>query len=225
VSKKQNLDGLDKLAIEIIDCHKCPRLVRWREKVSVEKRASYVTENYWGKPIVGFGDKQARIIVLGLAPGAHGANRTGRVFTGDRSGDWLYRAMHKAGLASQPESVSLNDGLTLQNAWVTSAVRCAPPANKPTPGERKKCSSFLTRELEMLTNAKVIICLGSFSFQAVCDELKIRPRPKFGHGVVVNHDIYKIVCSYHPSQQNTFTGKLTEKMFNNIFKTALKLAR
>ena len=218
-------DELDKLAIEIIDCHKCARLVKWREKVSVEKRAAYVTENYWGKPIVGFGDKQAKILVLGLAPGAHGANRTGRVFTGDRSGDWLYRALHKAGLASKPESVSVDDGLTLQNVWITSAVRCAPPANKPTLGERKKCSSFLTRELSYLNNVKVIICLGSFSFQAICDELKIRPRPKFGHGVVVSHEKYKIVCSYHPSQQNTFTGKLTEKMFDGIFKAALKLAR
>lgn len=218
-------DELDNLAIEIIDCHKCARLVKWREKVALEKRAAYATENYWGKPIVGFGDKRAQVLVLGLAPGAHGANRTGRVFTGDRSGDWLYRAMHKAGLASQPQSISRDDGLTLHNAWVTSAVRCAPPANKPTPSERKKCSSFLTRELEMLTNIKVIICLGSFSFQAICDELKIRPRPKFGHGVVVAHAKYKIVCSYHPSQQNTFTGKLTEKMFDGIFKTALKLVR
>jgi uracil-DNA glycosylase family 4 len=199
--------------------------VKWREKVSIEKRAAYVTESYWGKPIVGFGDKQAQILVLGLAPGAHGANRTGRVFTGDRSGDWLYRALHKAGLASQPESVSVIDGLTLQNVWITSAVRCAPPANKPTPGERKKCSSFLTRELSYLNTVQVIVCLGSFSFQAICDELKIRPRPKFGHGVVVSHDKYKIVCSYHPSQQNTFTGKLTEKMFDSVFKTALRLLR
>jgi len=218
-------DELDKLAIEIIDCHKCSRLVKWREKVSIEKRAAYVTESYWGKPIVGFGDKQAQILVLGLAPGAHGANRTGRVFTGDRSGDWLYRALHKAGLASQPESVSVIDGLTLQNVWITSAVRCAPPANKPTPNERKKCSSFLTRELSYLNTVQVIVCLGSFSFQAICDELKIRPRPKFGHGVVVSHDKYKVVCSYHPSQQNTFTGKLTEKMFDSVFKTALRLLR
>lgn len=218
-------DELDKLAIEIIDCHKCSRLVKWREKVSIEKRAAYVTESYWGKPIVGFGDKQAQILVLGLAPGAHGANRTGRVFTGDRSGDWLYRALHKAGLASQPESVSVIDGLTLQNVWITSAVRCAPPANKPTPIERKKCSSFLTRELSYLNTVQVIVCLGSFSFQAICDELKIRPRPKFGHGVVVSHGKYKVVCSYHPSQQNTFTGKLTEKMFDSVFKTALRLLR
>lgn len=218
-------DELDNLAIETIDCHKCTRLVRWREKISIEKRAAYVTENYWGKPIVGFGDKQAQVLVLGLAPGAHGANRTGRVFTGDRSGDWLYRAMYKVGLASQPESTSRDDGMSLHNAWITSAVRCAPPANKPTPSERKKCAPFLRRELALLKEVKVIICLGSFSFQAICDELEIRPRPKFGHGVVVDHERYKIVCSYHPSQQNTFTGKLTEKMFDRIFKTAVKLAR
>jgi uracil-DNA glycosylase len=208
----------NKLATEITECHKCTRLVKWREKVSVEKRASYASETYWGKPIAGFGDMRAKILVLGLAPGAHGANRTGRIFTGDRSGDWLFRAM-------QSESISRNDGLKLKNAWVSTAVRCAPPDNKPTPNERKKCSKFLTRELELLNQVKVIICLGSFSLTAVCDELAIRPRPKFGHGVVVNHEKYKIVCSYHPSQQNTFTGKLTEKMFDSVFKTAVKLAR
>ncbi|MFM8521831.1 MAG: uracil-DNA glycosylase [Acidimicrobiaceae bacterium] len=215
----------NELAAEITECYKCTRLVKWREKVSVEKRASYASETYWGKPIAGFGDVRAKILVLGLAPGAHGANRTGRIFTGDRSGDWLFRAMHKAGLASQPESISRNDGLKLKNAWVSTAVRCAPPDNKPTPNERKTCSKFLTRELELLNQVKVIICLGSFSLTAVCDELEIRPRPKFGHGVVVNNETYKIVCSYHPSQQNTFTGKLTEKMFDNVFKTAVKLAR
>lgn len=216
-------DDFHKLANEITDCHKCARLVKWREKVSIEKRASYASETYWGKPIHGFGDTRAKILVLGLAPGAHGANRTGRIFTGDRSGDWLFRAMHKAGLASQPESISRTDNLKLKNAWVSTAVRCAPPDNKPTPVERKKCSPFLTRELAMLDQVKVIICLGAFSLTAVCDELKIRPRPKFGHGVVIGHEKYKIVCSYHPSQQNTFTGKLTEKMFDSVFKTAIKL--
>ncbi len=216
------VDDLENLSNEITNCRNCARLVKWRESVAKEKRAAYLTETYWGKPIVGFGDFQARIVVLGLAPGAHGANRTGRVFTGDRSGDWLYRAMHKAGFASQSESVSRDDGLTLHNAWVTSAVRCAPPANKPTPTERSNCAPFLTRELAMLRQARVIICLGMFSFQTICDELSIRPRPKFGHGVVVRHERYTIVCSYHPSQQNTFTGKLTIKMFDSVFKTALK---
>ena len=220
-----NQSEFDKLAKEITNCHKCTRLVKWREKVSIEKRASYANETYWGKPIAGFGDIRAKILVMGLAPGAHGANRTGRIFTGDRSGDWLFRAMHKAGLASQPESIARNDGLKLANAWVSTAVRCAPPDNKPTPNERKKCANFLTRELELLSRVKVIICLGSFSLTAICDELQIRPRPKFGHGVVINHERYKIVCSYHPSQQNTFTGKLTEKMFDGVFKTAVKLAR
>ncbi|MBM3805486.1 MAG: uracil-DNA glycosylase [Actinobacteria bacterium] len=213
----------EKLAGEITACRKCSRLVKWREKVAVQKRASYATETYWGKPIAGFGDVRAKILVLGLAPGAHGANRTGRIFTGDRSGDWLFRAMHKAGLASQPESISRDDGLTLKNAWVATAVRCAPPDNKPTPRERKNCASYLTRELAMLSNVKVIVCLGGFSLTAVCDELDIRPRPKFGHGVVVDHERYKIVCSYHPSQQNTFTGRLTEKMFDKVFATAVRL--
>jgi len=216
---------LEKLAREINSCRKCSRLVKWREKVAVQKRAAYATETYWGKPIAGFGDSRAKILVLGLAPGAHGANRTGRIFTGDRSGDWLFRAMHKAGLASQPESISRADGLTLKNAWVATAVRCAPPDNKPTPRERRNCASFLTRELLMLKNVKVIICLGGFSLTAVCDELEIRPRPKFGHGVVVDHERYKIVCSYHPSQQNTFTGRLTEKMFDDVFATAVRLQR
>lgn len=220
-----NQSSFNKLASEITACDKCTRLVRWREKVAIEKRASYATETYWGKPISGFGDTRAKILVLGLAPGAHGANRTGRIFTGDRSGDWLFRAMHKAGLASQPESISRKDGLKLTNAWVSTAVRCAPPDNKPTPIERKKCSSFLSRELELLDQVKVIICLGAFSLTAVCDELAIRPRPKFGHGVVVNHEKFKIVCSYHPSQQNTFTGRLTEKMFDSVFKTAISLQR
>ncbi len=219
-----NQSEFNKLANDITECDNCTRLVKWREKVSIEKRASYATETYWGKPICGFGDTHAKILVLGLAPGAHGANRTGRIFTGDRSGDWLFRAMHKAGLASQPGSTSRNDGLKLANSWVSTAVRCAPPDNKPTPIERKKCSKFLTRELELLNQVKVIICLGAFSLTAVCDELEIRPRPKFGHGVVVNHEKFKIVCSYHPSQQNTFTGKLTEKMFDSVFKTAVKLA-
>lgn len=214
-----------KLASEITECHKCTRLVKWREKIAKEKRAAYANEIYWGKPIAGFGDNRAKILVLGLAPGAHGANRTGRIFTGDRSGDWLFRAMHKAGLASQPESVSRQDGLKLTNAWVSTAVKCAPPDNKPTPAERVKCSAFLSRELAMLDQVKVIVCLGSFSLTSICDELKIRPRPKFGHGVVFSHQKYEIVCSYHPSQQNTFTGKLTEKMFESVFAKAVKLAR
>ena len=199
--------------------------MRWRESVAVERRAAYRDEKYWGKPIAGFGDPDARIIVLGLAPGAHGANRTGRVFTGDRSGDWLYRAMHRAGLASQATSTGRADGLTLSDAWVTVAVRCAPPDNKPLPLERKKCSGFLTRELALLRNKRVVVCLGNFAYVAACDFFDVSPRPKFAHGAVVEAGDVTLVCSYHPSQQNTFTGRLTEKMLDAVFTTAVRLAK
>lgn len=225
MSRPVNSPTLRQLKAQVHACEKCPRLVKWCRKVAVEKRAAYRDDIYWGKPISGFGDKNARIIVLGLAPGAHGANRTGRVFTGDRSGDWLYRAMHTAGLANQPTSVDVNDGLVLNNAWVTAAVKCAPPQNRPTPAERVKCSPFLQQELELLTHAKVIVCLGAFALQAACDELGVKPRPKFGHGVVVEAGKYSLVCSYHPSQQNTFTGKLTEKMLDDVFAKAVSLAK
>lgn len=210
---------------EIEQCRACPRLVRWRESVAVERRAAYRDEKYWGKPIAGFGDPDARIIVLGLAPGAHGANRTGRVFTGDRSGDWLYRAMHRAGLASQATSTGRADGLTLSDAWVTVAVRCAPPDNKPLPLERKRCSGFLTRELALLRNKRVVVCLGNFAYVAACDFFDVSPRPKFAHGAVVEAGDITLVCSYHPSQQNTFTGRLTEEMLDAVFTTAVRLAK
>lgn len=216
---------LQQITAEVRQCRQCPRLVKWCRTVAVEKRAAYRDDDYWGKPISGFGDEHARIVVLGLAPGAHGANRTGRVFTGDRSGEWLFRAMHRAGLANQATSKNRDDGLTLRNAWVTVAVKCAPPQNKPTPDERLKCSTFLERELEALTRAKVIVCLGAFALQAACDELQMKPRPKFGHGVVINAGKYTLVCSYHPSQQNTFTGKLTEKMLDDVFAQAIRLAK
>ena len=172
----------------------------------------------------GFGDPRAKIVVLGLAPGAHGANRTGRVFTGDRSGEWLYAAMHRAGLANQSESLTKDDGLTLRNAWVTVAVRCAPPANKPTPQEERTCRPFLERELELLADARVIVCLGSFALRAASNILGLKPLPKFGHGAVIKAGKYTLVCSYHPSQQNTFTGKLTRTMLDDVFATAKKLA-
>ena len=210
---------------EIEQCRACPRLVRWRESVAVERRAAYRDEKYWGKPIAGFGDPDARIVVLGLAPGAHGANRTGRVFTGDRSGDWLYRAMHRAGLASQATSTGRADGLTLSDAWVTVAVRCAPPDNKPLPLERKRCSGFLTRELALLRNKRVVVCLGNFAYVAACDFFDVSPRPKFAHGAVVDAGDITLVCSYHPSQQNTFTGRLTEEMLDAVFTTAVRLAK
>ena len=223
--RRATRDTLTKLRGEIEQCRACPRLVRWRELVAVERRAAYRDEKYWGKPIAGFGDPDARIIVLGLAPGAHGANRTGRVFTGDRSGDWLYRAMHRAGLASQATSTGRADGLTLSDAWVTVAVRCAPPDNKPLPLERKKCSGFLTRELALLRNKRVVVCLGNFAYVAACDFFDVSPRPKFAHGAVVDAGDITLVCSYHPSQQNTFTGRLTEKMLDAVFTTAVRLAK
>lgn len=214
------------LEAEVVDCRACPRLVEWREQVAVDKRASFRHETYWGRPIPGFGDPRARIVVLGLAPAAHGANRTGRVFTGDRSGDWLFRAMHRAGLANQPESVSIDDGLELDDAWVTAAVKCAPPANKPLPSERDACAPFLRREFELLSRARVVVCLGGFGYDAACRHFVVRPRPKFGHGVVVPlRDGPTLVCSFHPSQQNTFTGRLTEQMLDDVFERALALTR
>lgn len=189
-----------------------------------EKRAAFRDEDYWGKPIPGFGDGKARIVVLGLAPAAHGANRTGRVFTGDRSGDWLFRAMHRAGLANQPTSVSADDGLALTDAWVTAAVKCAPPANKPTTDERDACAPFLEREMALLRRARVVVCLGGFGYDAAVRHFGVRPKPKFGHGVeVVLDGGPTLLCSFHPSQQNTFTGRLTEPMLDDIFHRAVEL--
>ena len=197
--------------------------------MAVEKRAAFRDEEYWGRPIPGFGDPAARILVLGLAPAAHGANRTGRVFTGDRSGDWLFRAMYRAGLANQPTSVSVDDGLELTDAWVTAAVKCAPPENRPTPAERDTCAPLLARELELLDRTRVVVCLGGFGYGAACRHFGVRPRPRFGHGVEVplgpwGHDDITVLCSFHPSQQNTFTGRLTEPMLDEIFVRAVRLA-
>ena len=194
--------------------------------MAVEKRASYRDETYWGRGVPGFGDSRARVMVLGLAPAAHGANRTGRVFTGDRSGDWLYRAMHRAGFANQPTSVHSNDGLKLRGAWVAAAVKCAPPDNKPLPEERDACRPFLQREMALLARVKVVVCLGGFAYEAVCSEFGVRPRPKFGHGVEVETPSgLTLLCSYHPSQQNTFTGRLTEPMLDDVFRRAAELVR
>ena len=189
------------------------------------KRAAFRDQTYWGRGVPGFGDRHARVLVLGLAPAAHGANRTGRVFTGDRSGDWLFRAMHRAGLASQPTSVSIDDGLSLTGAWVTAAVKCAPPGNKPLPSEREACRPFLLRELGLLAELGVVICLGAFAYEAACAEFGVRPRPKFGHGVeVLAPNGLTLLCSFHPSQQNTFTGRLTEPMLDAVFERADELA-
>jgi uracil-DNA glycosylase len=225
------VDSLGRLGKEIADCRACPRLVEWRERVAREKRAAYRDDTYWGRPIAGFGDPTARIMVLGLAPAAHGANRTGRVFTGDRSGDWLFRAMHRAGLANQPTSVSVDDGLALTDAWVAAAVKCAPPDNKPLPEERDACRPFLQREVALLRRLSVVVCLGGFAYEAACAEFGVRPRPKFGHGVEVlvpkgplTRRPLTFVCSFHPSQQNTFTGRLTEPMLDAVFSRAVALA-
>jgi uracil-DNA glycosylase len=217
---------LDDLNTEVCDCRRCPRLVTWREQVASEKRAAFRDDIYWGRGVPGFGDRRARILVLGLAPAAHGANRTGRVFTGDRSGDWLFRAMHRAGLANQATSRSIDDGLTLRDAWVTAVVKCAPPDNKPLPDERTTCRPFLQREVTALTNLRVVVCLGAFAYAAACDEFAVRPRPKFGHLVEVATPDGgpMLLCSFHPSQQNTFTGRLTEPMLDAVFARSAEVA-
>jgi len=199
--------------------------VAWREQVARERRASFADEDYWGRPVPGFGDPRAPIAVVGLAPAAHGGNRTGRVFTGDRSGDWLFAALFRAGLANQPTSVAVDDGLELDGAYISAAVRCAPPQNKPTPQERDTCLPFLRRELALLGDVRVVLVLGQFAYQVMAGELGIRPRPRFGHGLEVTApDGRVLLCSYHPSQQNTFTGTLTEPMFDAVFARALELA-
>ena len=222
--------GLRELESEVISCRRCPRLVAWREEVARVKRASYAGQEYWGRPLPGFGDPAARVLVLGLAPAAHGGNRTGRIFTGDRSGDWLFAAMYRTGFASQPTSVSRDDGLTLRGAYVTAAVRCAPPANRPLPSERDNCLPYLVRELSLLDSVSVIVTLGSFAWDAALlvtralGEPVPRPRPKFGHGATAEVGRLTLLGSFHPSQQNTFTGKLTEPMIDAVFERAKTLA-
>jgi uracil-DNA glycosylase len=206
---------------EVVECRACPRLVAWRERVAAEKRASFAGEQYWGRPVPGFGDPAASLLVVGLAPAAHGGNRTGRVFTGDRSGDWVFRALHKAGYANQPTSVHAEDGLTLTGAYVAAVVRCAPPDNKPTPLERDTCVGYLRREMEVMASVRVIVALGGFAYEALARLVGLRPRPPFGHGVEVALSGGRtLICSYHPSQQNTFTRRLTEPMFDAVFSRA-----
>jgi uracil-DNA glycosylase len=218
--------GLAALAAEVTGCTRCPRLVAWREQVARERRAAFARQTYWGRPIPGFGDPAARVLILGLAPAAHGANRTGRIFTGDRSGDWLFAALHRTGFANQPTSTAVDDGLELRDCWVTAAVRCAPPANKPTPGERDRCLPFAVRELALLGEVRVIVCLGAFAWdaalrlRAASGEPPLRPRPRFGHGA----ESAPLLGCYHPSQQNTFTGRLTETMTDSVLLRARALA-
>jgi uracil-DNA glycosylase family 4 len=199
--------------------------VAWREKVAAEKRAAYRDWDYWGRPVPGFGGPDAELLVVGLAPAAHGGNRTGRVFTGDRSGDWLYRTLYRAGYANQPNSEHRDDGLRLAGAYVTAAVRCAPPGNKPAKDERDACLRYLEREMGLLKNVRVIVALGRFAYDALLVATGSQARNRFGHGVEVSlPGVRTVLCSYHPSQQNTFTGRLTEEMFDAVFRRARQLA-
>jgi uracil-DNA glycosylase family 4 len=214
------------LEAEIHECRRCPRLVAWREQVAREKRAAFRDETYWGRPIGGFGDPSARVVLLGLAPAAHGANRTGRVFTGDRSGDFLFAALHRNGYANQPFGVSRDDGLELRDCWITASVRCAPPANKPLPSERDNCASWLRAELPLLERARVVVCLGAFAWESGFRQLApaLRPRPRFGHGAEARLGELTLLGCFHPSQQNTFTGKLTAAMVDAVLERARELA-
>ena len=216
---------LESLQRQIVACRRCPRLVRWREKVAKEKRTAYRQEKYWGKPVSGWGDPDAKIVVVGLAPGAHGANRTGRMFTGDESGRWLYRALWRIGWGSQEASVGRDDGLKLSQVWITAPVKCAPPDNRPTTQERDRCNVFFEKELSLLTSARVYLALGGFGFEAVTRFFGLRPKPRFGHGMEVGLPEGKwLIGSYHVSQQNTFTGRLTEKMLDGIMQKAARRA-
>ena len=220
-----NVAELERLERRITRCRKCPRLVAWREQVAREKRAAFADEEYWARPAPGFGDPLAFLYVLGLAPAAHGANRTGRVFTGDRSGDFLFASMYRTGFANQPTSVRPGDGLELRDAWVAAAVRCAPPANRPLPSERDNCLPYAGREIELMPRVRVVMCLGAFAWDAAARLLGVRPKPRFGH--LAEHEtgagIVMLGC-FHPSQQNTFTGKLTARMMDAAFTRARELA-
>jgi len=218
-----NGEELAVLEREIVSCRMCPRLVEWREEVAREKRAAFRDESYWGRPVPGFGDPGADVVVFGLAPAAHGANRTGRYFTGDRSGDFLFAALHRAGFASSPVSRSKDDGMRLSGLWISAAVRCAPPQNKPTPAERDACLPYAARELELL-DAKVLVCLGAFAWDAALRLLEVKPKPKFSHGAEFGTGSLVLLGCYHPSQQNTFTGVLTPEMLDAVLSRARELS-
>ncbi|HZC74149.1 MAG TPA: uracil-DNA glycosylase [Jatrophihabitans sp.] len=231
VAAQSTARDLPTLDARLSVCHACPRLVAWREQVARDKRRAFADQTYWGRPVPGFGPSAARILVLGLAPAAHGANRTGRMFTGDRSGDWLYAALHRVGLANQPTSVSADDGLQLSGVRITAPVHCAPPANKPTPEERDTCRPWLVRELELLwPGLRVIVTLGAFGWAALWSTLRTAGipvplrTPAFGHGTEAEVDGRTVLGCYHVSQQNTFTGRLTEPMLDAVFTRAAKLA-
>lgn len=226
-SNTLRLKGLQKT---VIQCDLCPRLVRWRQKNARDKVARFKDWDYWGKPVPGFGDASARLLIVGLAPAAHGGNRTGRMFTGDRSGDWLYRALHKFGFANQPTSISRDDGLKLKDCYITASARCAPPQNKLQPAELRRCRPYLLKELQLLSNVRVVVALGKLGFDTVVDSFRdlgmtqLKKRPSFGHGKELRlNERQVVIASYHPSQQNTFTGKLTEPMFDDIFRRAREI--
>ena len=218
-------DTLAELERRVVACRRCPRLVEWRERVAREKRAAFRDENYWGRPLPGFGDPHARVYVLGLAPAAHGGNRTGRVFTGDRSADWLFASLHRTGFANQATSTHPGDGLRLEGSWIGAAVRCAPPDNRPLPAERDNCLPYAAEELRLLSEVRVVVCLGGFAWDAAARVLDLqRPRPRFAHGAEHAYDGWRLLACYHPSQQNTFTGRLTEPMLDSVFERARELA-
>jgi uracil-DNA glycosylase family 4 len=218
------------LEAQVVECRRCPRLVAWREQVAREKRAAFRDEEYWGRPVPGFGDPAARLVLIGLAPAAHGANRTGRMFTGDRSGDFLYAALHRAGYASRPVALHRDDGLTLHDCFITAPVRCAPPANKPLPSERDNCASWLHAELALLANARVLLCLGAYGWDSALRALPVfgtptpRPRPRFTHGAEYDTGRVTLLGTFHPSQQNTFTGRLTAAMLDEVVERARTLS-
>ncbi len=223
--------ALDALSAEIIECRRCPRLVEWREQVARDKVKRFRDETYWGRPLPGFGDPGARILLVGLAPAAHGGNRTGRVFTGDASGDFLWPSLYSLGLADRAASRRADDGLTLSGVYVAAAVRCAPPANKPTIGERDACAPFLVREISLLSELRVIVALGQFGWDAALRALaavgpghETRPKPRFGHGAEADIGPYRLLGSYHPSQQNTFTGRMTRQMFEDVLRQGIEIA-
>ena len=232
-ASQRRIEELVSLSAKVTDCRRCPRLVTWREQVARERRAAFAEEQYWGRPLPGFGDPLGRVLVLGLAPAAHGANRTGRMFTGDRSGDFLFAALARAGFANQPTSLNAEDGLALRDLRITAAVRCAPPANRPTPQERERCLPWTLGELRLMEDVRVILCLGGFAWDAALRLLAalggenarpIRPKPRFGHGAEAVLAPYALLGCYHPSQQNTFTGKLTEPMIDAVLIRARELA-
>jgi uracil-DNA glycosylase len=222
-------DALERIHDDVVVCRACPRLVEWREKVAREKVARFADQKYWGRPVPGWGDPDAAILILGLAPAAHGGNRTGRIFTGDRSGDFLFASLYRTGFANQPTSVSVDDGLLLRGVYIAAVNRCAPPANKPTPEERDTCLPYLEREIRALVRLKVIVALGAFAWDGALRALAVlghavKPRPRFGHMTEAAVGPYTLLGCFHPSQQNTFTGKLTEPMLDRVFERARELA-